>query len=326
MTRLAIVEGSGFIDEYTHAVTRSKDVHISAVVEADPGAAEPLTSLAGLKWSVTSWSRLFSNHADEFDAVVIHQRLANQVDEISEAAHELGKHVLACISPVRCYDVLNRINARTSGKRSVVTMVSQPLRFMHYQRAAWESLSSGKIGRLGLVRMHHWMSKAILDHSDDAVSEMIVREADLACWLFDSIPEVVYGIVASRNHPLHGILFHLGFGNGGMAIVDCNHNLIGHEDYNALSLIGSDGAVYADDQHNTNLLLLDRTFGQRVRMENDWFSYQLAAFRDAISRPSETPTCSVSDALRAVDVTNAVVNSFRAGQATTITGANDELR
>ena len=71
MLRLAVVEGSGFIDEYNHAVSRADDLRISAVVESDPGAAEPLSSLAELKWSVTSWQRRFSNHASEFQAVVI---------------------------------------------------------------------------------------------------------------------------------------------------------------------------------------------------------------------------------------------------------------
>ena len=34
MTRLAIVEGSGFIDEYSQAMARTTDARISVVVEA----------------------------------------------------------------------------------------------------------------------------------------------------------------------------------------------------------------------------------------------------------------------------------------------------
>jgi predicted dehydrogenase len=195
---------------------------------------------------------------------------------------------------------------------------------MHYQRAAWDSLRTGKIGKLGLVRMYQWMSSAVLENSNEAVAEMFVREVDLACWFFDAVPEVVYGTTMSRINPLDGILFHLGFRGGGMAIVDCTHRLGGQESYASLTLIGSNGAVYADDQHNTNLLLLDRTFGHTVRPESDWFGHQLAAFFDSIALGEGTRNCSIEDAVRAVDVANAVIHSFRVGQATSLSGANDE--
>ncbi|MCA9216991.1 MAG: hypothetical protein KDB27_28175 [Planctomycetales bacterium] len=313
MTRLAIVEGSGFIDEYTHAISRLSKVRISAVVEADPGAAEPLTSLAELKWSTTSWQRLFSNHANEFDAVVIHPRAADEITEIVAAAHQAKKHALICVSPVRCYDALHVIEDSTE----FVTMVAQPLRFMHYPRAAYGSLQSGNIGRLGLLRMHNWMSSVVLDQSAASVAEMIVREADLVCWMFDAAPEVVFGVTVSRDRPMDGILFHLGFEGGGMAIVDCNHSLANQQGYCALSLIGSTGAVYADDQHNTNLLIREQTIGLQVREEHDWFGQQLNEFARAIAVPSQS-SCTIHDAIRAVDVSNAIVGSFGVGQVATM--------
>lgn len=316
MTRLAIVEGSGFIDEYSQAMARTTDARISVVVEADPGAAEPLTSLADLKWSVTSWERLFSNHAGEFDAVVIHPNVADQVDTIVAAATEASKDVLVCISPVRCYEALARIGEHCG----IVAMVAQPRRFMHYQRSAWASLQSGKIGRLGLLRMHNWMSGNVLEQSDAAVAEMIVGDADLACWMFNDAPEVVYSATTSKTRPLDGVMFHLGFQGGGMAIVDCHRTLGGQESYSALSLIGSAGAVYADDQHNTNLLIREQTFGRAVRTESDWFGHQLSAFVESIAKRNPL-TCTVADAIRSVSVANAIVDSFRVGQVSTLEGA-----
>lgn len=96
---------------------------------------------------------------------------------------------------------------------------------------------SGRLGEPGLLRVHRWCREVHL-----------VAELDLACWLFGEAPTSLYAI--SRPGYLQ---CHLGFSEGGMALLDLATGMESRDDYESLSLIGAHGAAYADDHRNVNL-------------------------------------------------------------------------
>jgi hypothetical protein len=81
--------------------------------------------------------------------------------------------------------------------------------------------------------------------------------------------------------------------------------------YYAVSVIGSNGAVYADDQHNTNLLYQGCTQGLCVASENDWLRLQLESFVSSIEADAADRTffdTQLSLAIRAAVIESATDN------------------
>lgn len=121
---------------------------------------------------------------------------------------------------------------------------ARPWRFQPSIREAKRALDDGKLGEPGLLRIHRWQAK---DKSQDG---HLARELDLALWMFGSRQTEIYAVERTGY-----IQAHLGFQQGGMAIIDLHDDIPVDNAYYSLSLIGSTGAAYADDHHNTNLLM-----------------------------------------------------------------------
>jgi hypothetical protein len=123
-----------------------------------------------------------------------------------------------------------------------VTVIN-PDRYLPKHQAIRQQLDAGKLGQLGLLRLHRW--------GDGGFSW---RDLDLVLWYFGMPPDVVF---VSRN--IGCTQTHLGFPGGGMALLD--HTLLldhaGHRDdrstYYSVSLICSHGAAYADDHADAQL-------------------------------------------------------------------------
>lgn len=103
-------------------------------------------------------------------------------------------------------------------------------------------LDEGKLGVPGLLRIHQWIPRG-----GDEVRHL-PKFLDLATWLFGRMPEHIYAV---RRPNL--ILAHLGFADGGMAVIDVD-GITGNSGYFSFHLIGSRGAAYSDQHHNSNLL------------------------------------------------------------------------
>ena len=109
-----------------------------------------------------------------------------------------------------------------------------------------DRMSRGKLGDPGLLRVHRWCTS-----TERSVSSIVFGDIDLAIHLFQAAPTEIYAI-GRKDHSY--IQIHLGFPNGGMALLDFAQRMPTGQVYNSLSLIGSKGAAYADDHHNAHLL------------------------------------------------------------------------
>lgn len=163
-----------------------------------------------------------------------------------------------------------------------------------------EALRSGKLGAPGLLRVHRW-----------AMDLSWVGELDLACWFFGASPDTIYGV----ERPGY-VQVHLGFSGGGMAVIDHAEGLgEGGDRYESLSLIGADGAVYADDHRNVHLLLKSEGCQGLTRCDGDASRAALLADFVGGLRSGRTAERAREDYRRACEAAARLAESVRVGGA-----------
>ncbi|TXT23694.1 MAG: hypothetical protein FD138_3189 [Planctomycetota bacterium] len=158
-------------------------------------------------------------------------------------------------------------------------VVINPDRFLPSRQLIRQQLDTGKLGDVGLIRIHRW------EHNDsdvgwdqlasnagppicsqDDVSQQnggpalrwshptgLLRDLDLVLWLIGKLPDAVHAVEQSGSTS-RTIQLHLGFPGGAMALIDYTNQLPNGDGYQSLSAIGSSGAAYADDHQNMQLV------------------------------------------------------------------------
>jgi predicted dehydrogenase len=198
------------------------------------------------------------------------------------------KHVLlaaeSCLSDHELRSLSN-----TARQHGVQLAVLNPDRCLPSRQLIRQQLDAGKLGDVGLVRIHCWRSPAAADTGRAAEPlDALARCLDLAAWFVGRSADRVFAVAQAADVATLGgsrfVQVHLGFSGGGMALIDCTDRLPNGDGYDSLSVIGSAGAAYADDHQNMQLVFRgDRP--QAVRADEG--PQQLAAivqqFVDAIA-------------------------------------------
>jgi predicted dehydrogenase len=337
--RLALVDGIGVARYYAAGLTRLKGAVFAAVVDPDAEAALRSGNAIGAGIASASLADLLEHEPDSFDAVVLHGSDAARAGQAIAAARA-GKHVLAETPMALSVDDADAV-IRACRAAGVCLMVGQAMRFMAAQRTVKDAVVSGKLGVPGLLRIHHWeassgstaRSPAPTGKSDDArlaetLVARIIRELDLAVWLFDERPTSIYGL---GRHQTGGavpdyVQLHLGFPRGGMALVDRFDALpVDSTPYFSLTLIGSTGAAYADDHHNMNLLYREGSPTALLAGQGDsHMAAQLQTFVDGVRQQQEVPMEGAQGRL-AVEIADAAVKSLAARQPAHLVGGRYEV-
>ncbi|MEE8164563.1 MAG: Gfo/Idh/MocA family oxidoreductase, partial [Myxococcota bacterium] len=208
--------------------------------------------------------------------------------------------------------------AKACRKASRCFMPAHPWRFRPSVRAVRDALDAGKLGKPGLLRIHRWDRSA----GAEGVSAQLIPEIDLANWFFASPPREIYAL--ARDDYLQ---VHLGFANGGMALID-HAALPTDTGYYSLSLIGSTGAAYADDHRDLQLLLAGDTPSALGKVEGILpVIGQLDEFASAI-RAARQPSVTMEATVAALDVLDAVTSAARerrVSRSSTSAGGSYEL-
>ncbi|MGE0757599.1 MAG: hypothetical protein AB7F89_12290 [Pirellulaceae bacterium] len=136
-------------------------------------------------------------------------------------------------------------------------LVVNPQRFQASRQLVRQQLDDGRLGEVGLIRMHRWDSAAKNGGANKAGSlrPLLWQDVDIALWLAGVPPHVVYATqsrLAAAPMP-HCLQLHLGFPSGAMALIGYAPALPEGDGYASLSVIGSSGAAYADDHQNMQL-------------------------------------------------------------------------
>jgi predicted dehydrogenase len=166
---------------------------------------------------------------------------------------EAGRHVLAALEPCWPPDQLEALAgaAQRSGVRFAVV---NPDRHLPSRQLIKQQVP-GKLGEVGLVRVHRWGPAGPLPEPL-GLPGPLVRDLDVVLWLSDLLPDVVFALERPGPAGRH-LQVHLGFPGGGMALLDYDDGTPRGAGYQALTVVGAAGAAYADDHQNAQLLFRD---------------------------------------------------------------------
>ena len=344
MVRLAVVGCGDNSTGYSAVGQRLQGAAFTATADPDVDKAGRTAHALGASVVSGSLDDLLERNSDAFDAVVVDAVNKAHATLVQRAAAS-GKHVLVetplALSTEEADAAIDACQA--SGVR---LMVGQGMRFMPPAETVKENLISGKLGAPGLLRIHRWETRDTgswrrleldADASGGTIMRDVIREIDLAHWLFGALPTEVYAVGRRQSHAGQSepdyVQVHLGFPEGGMAVIDyaqtlpqgrrpsgASLQLQGGPGYFSLSMIGSTGAAYADDHHNVNLVYneggpsaLDNGYGQGHTLA------QLQEFVDAIKEDRE-PAITGADGRAAVQTAEAAIESMKDGSAVRLSG------
>ena len=266
MIRLALIGQAKAAKSYGAIRTRLHRAAWAAFVPLTASDGQAGQAL-GQATTAPSTEALFTEQANDFDAVVIDAD-PGQAASLAKAA-AAGKPALA--GPALA-------DIAALGQAGTMLMPAHTWRFLPSIQAVKRSLDAGKLGEPGLLRIHRWLPP---EATPGSLTERILPDADLACWMFGGTPEKVWTLQTPSNPDY--IQFHLGFANGGMAMIDIACSLPAGGDYFSLSIIGATGTAYADDHHNMNLLYAgDQPNALRTSEGRADLAGQLQEFVDAI--------------------------------------------
>lgn len=302
MTRLALL---GCDDGYVSAVERFGSVEI-IVDETDP------PSIDGA----------LDERIEEVDAVVVGPDCESR-SAVARRSALAGKHVLVADAFADTLDETEDLVSVCS-ERGVTLMLGSERLYAPAVQTVKESIDSGKLGALGALRIHCWLSG-----EDDAAvgpggrSGALVEQIAIARWLFGSAPTEIFSLRRARGGA-ETVSVHFGFADGGMALIDVTLSPPDMQGYYTLSAIGSTGAAYADEHRDAHLV-----FGEgaplaflpeqdRARRINEVGEF-LAALRE-----QRAPTTGGEWLTAALEVTKAVLDGIASGAALRWEGAGYE--
>ena len=292
MIRLALIGQAKAAKSYGAIRTRLHRAAWSSFVPLTTSDGQAGQAL-GQVTTAPSTEVLFTEQANDFDAVVI--------DADPGQAAVLAK-ASAAGKPSLAGPLLPNIAAISQAH--TMLMPAHTWRFLPSIQTVKRSLDAGKLGAPGLLRIHRWLPPKA---TPESLTERILPDADLACWIFGGAPEKVWTLQTPSNPDY--IQFHLGFANGGMAMIDIACSLPAGGDYFSLSIIGATGTAYADDHHNMNLLYAgDQPNALRTSEGRADLAGQLQEFVDAIQEQRQA-TVTLKDATRAIAVTKQIIES-----------------
>ncbi|MDE0740759.1 MAG: hypothetical protein OSB83_16310 [Planctomycetota bacterium] len=234
----------------------------------------------------------------EFEAAV--------VESPADAARAIaaGKHVLGA-APVADSQQEAGTLLKAAEEAGVFLAVGGLAVNVPANRVILDRLSSGKLGEPGLLRVHCWSGG-----SSRSLASKLYGHIDLAIRFFGSSPAELYCVARGDQSYLQA---HLGFAAGGMAALDFSDRLPEGQGYDSLSLIGSSGAAYSDDHHNSHLLFTGGNPAALIDDCGDGLVHDVQGFVDALAG-EETPS-SNSEAILAVHrVLEAIGRSSQSAQ------------
>jgi predicted dehydrogenase len=193
-----------------------------------------------------------------FDALIVLDAGRCEMQAIDEVLASRNHVLLAADASVSADDIAGL--ASTAQRCGVQLGIANLERHLPSRQLIRQQLDGGKLGAAGLLRLHRWVSSAVspLTSTPTQIPTPLLLDLDVATWLIGAWPELVYAVErrANASDMASGRLIqvHLGFADGGMALVDFASHLPPGAGYSSLSLIGSAGAAYADDHQNQQLL------------------------------------------------------------------------
>lgn len=249
-----------------------------------------------------------AEEARSSDAVAVLRALPRGLADV-EPMLFAGKPVLWSAEAGLSSELLQRLTtlATQTGGR---VWVANPQRYLPSRRLIRDQLDSGNLGEPGLIRLQRWETERC-----PAPTSSLVCDLDLIAWYFGRVPTLVCAVEQRNDESseLFGLQVHLGFSGGGMALLGYSFQVPAGEDYASLSVIGSAGAAYADDQSNRQLLCRGGT-SQAVRTD-EGVGGMAALVQEFVDQAATSAGGPASNWPEVLAVNEAVFESIRTRQA-----------
>ena len=181
------------------------------------------------------------------DAIVIHAP-PGPLQNLVKVASQAGKPILA--GPLLARNSAE-LGSLTKDLDQGLLVPARSWRFNPAIQSVKASIDAGKLGEIGLIRMHRWNSKMTTEASD--IPDRIIPAIDIAIWFFGKPPTGVFSLGSASVTDY--VQLHLQFKSGGMVVIDDTASLPEGGDYFSVMVIGGTGAAYADDHRNMNLIV-----------------------------------------------------------------------
>ena len=252
-----------------------------------------------------------------FDAVAFLEDAFPEAD-VCQAAIDLRKPLLLASRHALLIESFDQI-AQQAELNSVPVMLVNPDRSLPSRQVLFEELEHSRLGTAGLIRIHRWEPREFTQFTRASLPSGLFRDLDLLLGLMQGAPDVVFAAqsasVATAGE-CGSIQVHAGFAAGAMALVDYARTIPAQENYQSLSVICSQGAVYSDDHANRQLQYSQSgAFAVPVDEGVIMSTSILQRFIQKMSAPA-TPTLSesLSSWRQARRLANAVMESLTKGQ------------
>lgn len=290
---------------YVDALRHVPEISVDGIVDKDPERRANLSQLLGAKAQKSCLQEMLDGNPS-CDGVIVGNHDETSVENARMAIHN-GMNVLLSLPRMsKSFEV--KTLAEEAKAAQVCLMVSNTLRFVPSQQVLKARLDKGDLGVLGLVRAHRWIGK-INNKNGPQCHMLSVPYLDLSNWLFDDVPQLIYARAIGSGY----VQIHLGFVEGGMAIIDVSDDLPTGDGYQSVTVIGSNGAGYADDHHNRNLVFGGGTASAREVSEgNHDLVAEFKEFSAAIAT-KRAPSVTGFDAVKALQLAEAVASSVDSG-------------
>jgi UDP-N-acetyl-2-amino-2-deoxyglucuronate dehydrogenase len=332
MLRLALIQGCPQkAGRYAQAAARLRNMAFTAVVHTDPAKRRGAAQELGVTIAAESLAELLETYASELDAVVIHGSVADR-PAFASAAALAGKHVFVSSPLGGTIEDVEQV-AAVCQKAGVTLAVGSHVRTDPSIAAMKGALDSGKLGVPALLRVHCWEPRGTgepdrwtaIHHRDfGEIRSQVIQQLDLAAWMFQQSPADAFAVGQGKNAEKTAwpdyLQIHLGFPGGGMALISLSRSLPAGDGYWSASLIGSTGAVYADDHQQTQLLFRgDHPRGIKGNEMVPAIVAQLHDFQQAIATQRD-PAIPAEEMKIALSLADAVWNSLATHQPIRLEG------
>lgn len=229
-------------------------IRLGVIGVDEPHCCELSRRVRGATLVSVPQTSLLSDAPHDVDAVAfLGPQLPEQV--VIEHLIAAGTHVLLGTVELHSVEVLDAATQHASTKH-VQLVVSNPDRTLPSRRLIFDEIASGKLGVPGLIRIHRWEpAHRTRLAGPNSLPAPLVHDLDLTTWLKGVSPNLVFATGRTGSDESGDVIqVHLGFADGGMALIDYTSILPPGDGYQSLSVICSSGAVYADDHPNRQLV------------------------------------------------------------------------
>jgi hypothetical protein len=161
--------------------------------------------------------------------------------------------------------------------------IGNPIASLPSRQLIQQQTEQGKLGDPGLIRTHRWYSETESPQDNHGyIPLLLLCEIDQVLRYFRASPTSVYATTYANKR---GMLIHLKWACGAMAIIDYTSSLPVEQSYASFSVIGSRGSAYADDHQNAQMLVCDRTLGLVASEVISPTAHMLTSFLASLIQP-----------------------------------------